>query len=267
MSPALPGLDRPELEICAETLQACEAAREGGADRIELCSALSESGLTPSHGLIRAAIERSGLPVHVLLRPRGGDFVYSDGEYETMRDDLRHAAQLGASGVVLGLLHRDGSVDRERTAALVDLAGPLPVTFHRAFDRSRDLHEALETVVGCGCARLLSSGGQPTAPEGAGMLRTLVREAGGRLRIAAGGGVRPQTAAALIEQARVDLHASLRSGTRAAMAPSQNPLVGDPLWTSGEGSPPVSVGEVRQLVAVLAQAWEAARRAGKAVLP
>ncbi len=257
MSPVVPGLGRPELEICAETLQACEAAREGGADRIELCSALSESGLTPSHGLIRAAIERGGLPVHVLLRPRGGDFVYSDAEYETMREDLRHAAALGAAGVVLGLLHRDGSVDRERTAALVALAGPLPVTFHRAFDRSRDLPQSLETIIGCGCARLLTSGGEPTAAQGVGMLRQLARQAAGRLRIAAGGGVRPQTAASLIGQVRVDLHASLRTIVRAAVS-SQAP---DPLWNSPESGSPeaaqVSAGDVRQLASLLQQVYSA----------
>ena len=245
--------DPLELEICAETPQACDAAREGGADRIELCSALSEGGLTPSHGLIRAAMRRSGLPVHVLLRPRAGDFVYSEAEYETMREDLRHAAELGAAGVVLGILRRDGSVDRERTGAMVALAAPLPVTFHRAFDRSSDLPEALETIIGCGCARLLSSGGETTATEGAAMLGKLTRQAAGRLRIAAGGGIRLGTAAALIGQARVDLHASLRTGNRAARATPAR----DPLWNSPEGGPnaaaPVFVEDVRQLAALLRQ--------------
>ncbi len=253
------GHPRPELEICAETLQACDAAREGGADRIELCSALSESGLTPSHGLIRAAIRRSGLPVHVLLRPRAGDFVYSDAEYETMRDDLLHAAELGAGGVVLGLLLRDGTVDAERTGALVALAGPLPVTFHRAFDRSKNLPDALETIIGCGCARLLSSGGEPTATEGVAMLRKLTRQAAGRIRIAAGGGIRLGTAGALIGQVRVDLHASLRNGNRPAMALP----VRDPLWNDPEdgstAAAPVSAEDVRQLASLLGRVPSAAQ--------
>lgn len=234
-----------ELEICCETLQACEAAREGGADRIELCSALSEGGVTPSHGLIREAV-RVGLPVHVLLRPRGGDFVYSHAEYEAMREDLQQAAALGAAGVVLGLLHAVGTVDRERTQALVELAGPLQVTFHRAFDRTRDLPEALEQVIGSGCGRLLTSGGQPLAPDGAGMLAQLVAQADGRLRIAAGGGVTAEKAPALLARARLDLHASLRSS-----AALDAVLMGDPLWNPLQGPRPVSVDAVRRLAAVL----------------
>src|SRR6202051_590481 len=122
------------FELCAESVDACLAAGDGGAHRIELCSALSEGGLPPSHGLIREAVRRSGLPVHVLLRPRGGDFVYGATELEVMREDLEHARRLGASGVVLGILHRDGTVDAEKTDEFVAMAGPLEVTFHRAFD-------------------------------------------------------------------------------------------------------------------------------------
>src|SRR5215475_7929784 len=125
---------RITFELCAESLEACLVAREGGADRIELCSALSEDGLTPSHAMIRAAVQRSGLPVYVLLRPRGGDFVYDDGEFALMREDLLHARDLGASGFAVGVLRANGSVDVERTRELVELAAPLEVTFHRGFD-------------------------------------------------------------------------------------------------------------------------------------
>src|SRR6185437_15069829 len=121
------------FELCAESIQACLSAREGGAHRIELCSALSEGGLTPSHALISEAVQRSGLPVHVLLRPRGGDFLYTADEFQLMRDDLIHARRLGAKGFVLGILQSDGRVDTERTRELVELATPLEITFHRAF--------------------------------------------------------------------------------------------------------------------------------------
>ncbi|HEY2039940.1 MAG TPA: copper homeostasis protein CutC, partial [Edaphobacter sp.] len=147
------------FELCAETLQACFVAKEGGADRIELCSALSEDGLTPSHGLIRAAVEHSGLPVYVLLRPRSGDFLYSDKEFALMQDDLLHARSLGARGFALGILHPDATVDIERTRKLVELASPLEVTFHRAFDLVPSLNQALEDVIASGCGRVLTSGG------------------------------------------------------------------------------------------------------------
>ncbi len=145
-----------QLEICAETLQACVAAREGGADRIELCSDLVEGGVTPSHGLIRRAILESKLPVHVMLRPRAGNFVYSAAEFDVICSDLEHAAQLGAAGVVCGILREDNTVDEEKTAKLAKLAGPMEVTFHRAFDETPDLAQALEDVIACGCRRVLT---------------------------------------------------------------------------------------------------------------
>src|SRR6185437_8569001 len=132
------------FELCAESIDACLVARDGGANRIELCSALSEGGLTPSHGLIREAVDRSGLPVHVLLRPRGGDFVYTDAEFDVMLEDLKDLRLLGASGVVLGALHADDRVDIERTRQLVAMAGTLEVTFNRAFDYAASLEQALE---------------------------------------------------------------------------------------------------------------------------
>src|SRR5579859_2789768 len=151
------------FEVCAESIEACIAAREGGADRVELCSALSEGGLTPSHGLAREAIRRAGLPVHVMLRPRGGNYVYTDAEFEVMCEDLAHARALGASGFVVGILRADESVDVERTRRVVELAAPLEVTFHCAFDSVADPVRALEDVIETGCHRLLSSGGAHNA--------------------------------------------------------------------------------------------------------
>ena len=199
------------FELCAETLQACFAAREGGADRIELCSALSEDGLTPSHGFIQAAVERSSLPVYLLLRPRAGDFVYSDAEFRLMREDLVHSRALGVSGFVLGVLRADGTVDVERTRELVVLADPLEVTFHRAFDLTRSLDAALEDVIATGCRRVLTSGGECDVVAGAGNLARLVERAAGRITIAVGGGLRLDNAAlvARATQAR-HFHGSVR---------------------------------------------------------
>jgi copper homeostasis protein len=205
------------FELCAETMQACLAAREGGADRIELCSALSEDGLTPSHGFIEAAVKRSGLPVYVLLRPRAGDFVYSDAEFALIREDLLHARALGASGFVLGILRTDGSVDVERTGELVELAAPLEVTFHRAFDLTPSLGAALEEVMATGCRRVLTSGGELDVITGAGNLARLVKQAAERITIAVGGGLRLENAAFVAQatQAR-HFHGSVRRKVESA---------------------------------------------------
>lgn len=199
------------FELCAETIDACLVAREGGAHRIELCSGLSEGGMTPSHGLIQEAVERSGLPVHVLIRPRGGDFVYSAAEVEVMRRDILHVKELGAAGVVLGILKADGRVDVEATKPLVQLARPMEVTFHRAFDVTSSLTEALEDVVTTGADRILTSGGQRNVVAGSAALAELVQLAGDRVAIAVGGGLRLQNAASLARatQAR-HFHGSLR---------------------------------------------------------
>ncbi len=199
------------FEVCAETLEACVAAAAGGADRVELCSALSEGGLTPSHGLIQHAVERCALPVHVMIRPRAGDFVYSAEEIAIMRADIAHARQLGVAGVVLGVLDAAGCVDVAATRGLVELARPLQVTFHRAVDDTVDLHEALEDVIAAGCDRVLTSGGAADVMAGAAMLAELVRAARGRIEVAVGGGLRLDDAARLaqITGAR-QFHASLR---------------------------------------------------------
>jgi len=159
------------FELCAETIDACIAARDGGADRIELCSGLSEGGITPSHGLAHAAVERSGLPVHTLIRPRGGDFLYSASDVSVMAEDIVHMKQLGAAGVVFGLLTPGGNVDLDRTRSLVDLARPMKVTFHRAFDATPSLCDALEDIISIGCDRVLTSGGERDVIAGASRLQ------------------------------------------------------------------------------------------------
>lgn len=199
------------FELCAETIDACLAAKEGGAHRIELCSALSEGGLTPSHGLVWAAIERCGLPVHVLLRPRGGGFQYTKSEIAVMREDIQHVKQLGAVGVVLGLLRTDGSVDVEGARELVQFAHPMKVTFHRAFDVTPSLPQALEDVITAGCDRILTSGGHRDVVEGAACVAELVVQANHRIAIAVGGGLRLKDAASLARlTGAAHFHGSLR---------------------------------------------------------
>ena len=183
------------FEVCAEDLESCVAAREGGADRIELCCALIEGGLTPSHALISAAVAQSSLPVYTMLRPRGGDFVYSDAEFTLMQEDLEHARSLGVSGFVAGVLRPDGNVDGNRMRLLVEQATPLEVTFHRAFDAATNLEHALEDVIAAGCRRLLTSGGAENVVTGAERLRRLGVQAAERIEIAVGGGLRLETAA------------------------------------------------------------------------
>ncbi len=185
------------FELCAETLDACLAAKAGGAHRIELCTALNEDGLTPSSSLIHEAVQKSGLPVHVLLRPRGGDFNYTDAEMDAMRKDLNQARSLGVSGVVLGFLHPDRTVDIERTRELVEMAGPIEVTFNRAFDHTASLEKALEDVIATGCRRVLTSGGERDVVLGAESLARLLKQAGSRIDVAVGGGLRLSNAEAV----------------------------------------------------------------------
>ena len=173
-----------------DSVESALAAERGGARRLELCDALFDGGTTPSAGMIAACRDRVSIPVFVIIRPRGGGFVYSEPELDVMRRDIEAARGLGANGVVLGVLRRDGDIDEQQTRSLVDAAGDLPVTFHRAFDFARDPGAAMETVISAGITRILTSGGAPTAREGVATLASLVRQAGDRLVVMAGGGVR-----------------------------------------------------------------------------
>jgi copper homeostasis protein len=198
------------FELCAESLNSARVAEAGGADRIELCADLRIGGVTPSFDLVSTAIKAISIPVYVLIRPRGGDFIYSVDEFVQMRRQVEQAKQAGSAGVVLGVLRADASVDVERSRSLVELAYPMKVTFHRAFDAVPDRSEALEAVIQTGADCLLTSGGQPEVLAGAAMIGQLREQAGARLAVMAGGGL---TLANLVEVVRrsgvLYLHGSL----------------------------------------------------------
>jgi len=187
------GVMRPLIEVCVEGVDGLLAAQDGGADRVELCASLLEGGLTPSMGVVREALRRARVPFHVMVRPRGGDFLYSDAEFAAMLLDVDSLRDAGVAGVVIGCLCRDGAVDEARTRALVERARPLSVTFHRAFDMTRDLAEAMEALVRCGVDRVLTSGGRDAALDGLDALRALHEQAGGRIAVLGCGGLRPDT--------------------------------------------------------------------------
>jgi copper homeostasis protein len=207
------------LEVCVDSLASAVAAEQGGAARLEVCANLVDGGTTPSLGLVRALLARVALPLHAMVRPRGGDFLYDEGEREVMRAEIEALKEAGVHGVVVGCLLPDGAVDEPFLIELVALAAPLPVTFHRAIDVSRDPYEAVHVCVRCGVHRVLSSGGRPEALEGAPMLRLMVAAAAGRLTIAAAGGVTEFNASELAAASGADeLHGSLRATLHSAMA-------------------------------------------------
>lgn len=206
------------VEICVDSVEGVVAADRGGADRVELCANLFEGGTTPSGGTIRLARQQAGLGLQVMIRPRGGDFLYSDLEFAVMREDIRMARELGADGVVFGLLTPDGKVDRDRTAALIEQARPLNVTFHRAFDVCRDPEAALETLVELGVDRVLTSGQEATCLEGLALLAALNRQAAGRITVLAGGGLTPRNVAHIVEATGVtEVHLSARTAVESGM--------------------------------------------------
>ncbi|MDR3723720.1 MAG: copper homeostasis protein CutC [Terracidiphilus sp.] len=186
------------LEVCIDSVESALAAERGGAARVELCSDLLEGGLTPGAGLIATIRRHISIALFVMIRCRGGDFCPSELEFEAMREEIAQARQLGANGVVLGLLNPDASIDVVRTRKLVELAAPLPVTFHRAVDMTPDPIAALEDVIETGATRILSSGGRPQAVQGASTLARMVTLAGPRISVMVGGSVTSENIAALV---------------------------------------------------------------------
>jgi copper homeostasis protein len=216
----------PLIEVCVEGIDGLLAAQEAGADRVELCASLLEGGLTPSLGTVRTALDLATVPFHVIVRPRGGDFLYSDAEFHSMLADVEALSQLGVAGVVVGCLKPDGTIDEKRMAALVEAAGPLAVTCHRAFDMTRDPSEALEALIRCGVGRVLTSGQRDTAVEGAGLLAELVRQAADRIIILGCGALTPDDIAGVRhETGLTELHFAALKDVPSGMD-FRNPKVG-----------------------------------------
>jgi len=202
-----------QLEVCANSVTSAIAAQDGGAVRVELCENLNEGGTTPSHGQLLLARKHLHIKLYTLIRPRRGDFLYSDAEFEIIKADIRNCIEVGCDGIVIGILNADGSVDKERCRELVRMARQwgLGVTFHRAFDMCNDLYQALEDIIDIGCERILTSGGKSTAMEGANILAHLIEKAAGRISIMPGSGVSENNVADLVHFTGVtEVHSSAR---------------------------------------------------------
>lgn len=216
-----------QLEICANSVLSALAAQEGGADRVEFCQNLEIGGTTPSLGQVWLA--RAGLKIgmHVLVRPRAGDFLYSDLEFQEMKADILFCKEAKCDGVVIGLLNADGSVDKVRTAELVALARPMHVTFHRAFDVCYEPFDGLEAVITSGCDRLLTSGMKNTAWEGIGLIRALIEQADGRIEIMPGSGINADNIAEIaVATGAKAFHSSAKATQSSGMAYQNDAVTG-----------------------------------------
>lgn len=199
------------LEICADSISSAIQAEAGGADRIELCQSLSEGGTTPSFAAINYCFKNLNLETFVLIRPRAGDFFYSDIEFEIIKNDIQYCKSVGVKGVVTGFLNPDYSIDRKRTEEIVKLAFPMEVTFHRAFDLCNDWESGLEDVIACGCHRILTSGLAKNAELGVEVLTALHQRAAGRITIVAGSGINSGNIEAIAKRSGIsEFHASCK---------------------------------------------------------
>lgn len=209
-----------QFEICANGVESCLAAQAGGADRVELCAGIPEGGTTPPHGDIAAARELlTRTRLHVIIRPRGGDFLYSPLEISIMLKDIEHAKKLGADGVVFGCLTPEGDVDMEQMKRLVDASQGMAITFHRAFDVCRNPRKALEDIIELGCHRILTSGQQPTAEQGIPLLKELQQTAAGRITLLAGCGINEGNIARIASETGIrEFHFSARETLTSGMS-------------------------------------------------
>lgn len=208
------------LEVCANSLTSALIAQDGGAIRVELCDNLKEGGTTPSHGQIQLARQMLNIKLYILIRPRGGDFLYSDIEFEIMKANVQYCIETGCDGIVIGVLNDDGSIDKPRCAELIQMAtkAGLGVTFHRAFDMCADMYQALEDIIELGCERILTSGGKSTAIEGANTIAHLIEKAAGRIIIMPGSGVDETTVADLIHFTKAaEIHSSAKKMLKSRM--------------------------------------------------
>ncbi|WP_437921673.1 copper homeostasis protein CutC [Sphingobacterium sp. LRF_L2] len=236
-----------KLEICANSSYSALQAQLGGASRVELCQNLENGGTTPSHAQIVRTRTLLDIGIHVLIRPRGGDFVYSNDEFEEMKLDVSFCKEAGCDGVVVGVLNPDGTVDRERNAALIALAKPMTVVFHRAFDRCRNAEEALEEIINLGFDRVLTSGLRNTAEEGIELLKSLVEKAAGRIEVMPGSGVNETNIIQILEHTKA--HA-IHSSAKIAIA-SKMGFESDQLDGMNESTMQTSLEKVGDLVQLL----------------
>jgi copper homeostasis protein len=206
-------MDSINIEVCADSIDSALIAQSAGACRVELCDNLPVGGTTPSIAQIEIARKLLHIKLYVLIRPRGGDFLYNDVEFKTMKSDIHHCGKIGCDGVVIGILHADGSIDESRCKELINIAHSysMGVTFHRAFDCCRNLFEGMEDIIAIGCERILTSGGKNTALEGAFVIRQLIRQAGNRIIIMPGAGITSENVVELIERTGLkELHGSFK---------------------------------------------------------
>ena len=206
------------LEVCVDSVQSAVNAASGGASRLELCSNLTEGGTTPSLGMLKTVKKAVSIPVYAMVRPRGGDFLYSDTELQVMKEDIRLLKENGVDGIVFGVLTANGDIDLEKTKELLQLSRPLPVTFHRAFDMARDLDSSLDVLVDLGIERVLTSGGDSTALEGLPVLERLVRRGGNKILVVPGGGITERNLdRILMGCGATEFHCSARCSVASAM--------------------------------------------------
>ena len=206
------------IEIATTDFETTRQAIDGGADRIELCANLNEGGTTPSKGMIEQCHTIFHVPLFPIIRPRGGDFLYSDDEFHIMLQDVRFCKEVGCEGIVTGILDEDGNIDLRRMEVLINAAYPMDITFHRAFDRCNDPFKALEELITIGCQRILTSGQQPAAPAGKDLIRDLITAAHKRITIMPGSGVRKENIKELADHTNAtEFHSSLRSQSKSRM--------------------------------------------------
>ena len=207
-----------KLEVIGFTIESCMIAQAAGAHRIELCDNPSEGGTTPSYGFIKTARENLSIELYPIIRPRGGDFLYSEIEFEVMKADIENCKNLGCDGVVIGILHADGTVDKKRCKQLVEIAHPMKVTFHRAFDRTNDPFKAMEDIISIGCERILTSGQKNLATDGEELLNKLVKQANNRIIIMPGSGVNSDNIETLVKNTNAtEFHSSARTFVNSKM--------------------------------------------------
>lgn len=207
-----------KLEICCYSVESAIIAEQSGADRIELCDNYTEGGTTPSYAAIKSTLEKLNIPVNVIIRPRGGDFSYSNIEYEIIKEDVKTAKALGINGIVVGFLNLDGSIDAVRTKEIIEIAKPMEITFHRAFDRCNNPFIALEQLIKLGVHRVLTSGQKQTAIEGIEVVSKLVKQAQNKIIVMPGGGVNEKNILELISKTKAtEYHSSAKTFTPSQM--------------------------------------------------